>query len=626
MANRYALIIGNSDYQDSTLSHLAMPEADVNGLAAVLKDPQIGAFDSVTSLVNRPSFEVRYEIESFFDDKKPDDLLLLYYTGHGIRDEQGQLYLAVNDTKHNRLRSTAIDAAYITGLMDGSRSKRQVLILDCCHSGSFAQGSKAMTGESVGIKSAFEGTGYGRVVLTATDATQYAWEGDQIIGEAKNSVFTLFLLQALRSGEADTDQDGKITLDELYDYVYEKVVSVTPKQTPGKSSYKQQGEIIIADNPRALLQPPALPAPLQHAIESPLPSVRQAAVQDLEQLLRGSNRALALAARDALRHLAEDDSHRVATVASAALKTFDETAANVPAAASTPPATAISEGRAAARADVLPKAPAGSVGAVTPTLAPTGSAPPATRERIVRGGGGPGWLLVGGGILVGMCICLLALLSIPSLLTPATPTPLPPYSVVFADDFKGNCKLPMQVTGGDRYLCENGEFTIQVNVGPPRWVYYEDPSPPYTDIILEVEARAVFQVPAEYGVIFRVARDRKSFYGFTVTSDGRYTLFKYNDSTFSTLINYTGNQAIRQGTATNTIQVVAQGDQIALYVNNQWLDTVSDSSLSSGAIGFFLYSSTAGGEAAFANLVISQINTRLTLPPGKPVPTPTRKP
>src|SRR5438045_3250879 len=143
--------------------------------------------------------------------------------------------------------------------MDRSRSKRQVLILDCCHSGSFAQGSKAMTGESVGTKSAFEGTGYGRVVLTATDATQYAWEGDEVIGEAQNSVFTRYLLQGLRSGEADTDQDGQITLDEIYDYVYDKVVNVTPKQTPGKWSYKQQGEIVLAQNPQPVAKPAALP-------------------------------------------------------------------------------------------------------------------------------------------------------------------------------------------------------------------------------------------------------------------------------------------------------------------------------------------------------------------------------
>jgi uncharacterized caspase-like protein len=76
--------------------------------------------------------------------------------------------------------------------MDRSFSKSQVLVLDCCHSGAFAHGTKAAQGVSVGTAEAFEGTGLGRVILTATDSTQYAWDGDEIIGDAPNSLFTHF--------------------------------------------------------------------------------------------------------------------------------------------------------------------------------------------------------------------------------------------------------------------------------------------------------------------------------------------------------------------------------------------------------------------------------------------------
>ena len=232
------------------------PQEDVNDLADVLRAPDIGGFDEVKALVNETDANIRLSLEDFFADKKPDDLLVIYFSGHGVRDEQGQLYLAVNNTRATRLRATAIPSEFITDEMDRSRSKRQVLILDCCHSGAFAQGSKALTGASAGTGPAFEGLGYGRVVLTATDATQYAWEGDQVIGQADRSVFTHYLIEGLRTGEADLDHDGTITLDEMYDYVYEKVVTATPKQTPGKWSYKQQGDIVIAHNPH----PPARPA------------------------------------------------------------------------------------------------------------------------------------------------------------------------------------------------------------------------------------------------------------------------------------------------------------------------------------------------------------------------------
>jgi uncharacterized caspase-like protein len=322
MGRKIALVIGNSEYDDASLARLITPSGDVSDLAALLKSPEVGGFDEVLTLVNAAATSVRKAVARLFKDKSPDDLLLLYFSGHGVLDDQGHLHLAVKDTERDLLSGTAIPANFITGEMDRSRSKRQVLVLDCCHSGAFARGGKGVVGATVGTAAAFEGTGYGRVVLTATDATQYAWEGDQVIGKADNSVFTHFMIQGLQTGEADQDQDGRVTLDELYDYVYAQVVAKTPKQTPGKWSYKQQGDIVIAKNPRPpVVKAAELPGELQQAIESPLAYVREGAVRELAQLLRGSNAGLVLAAREALQHLSEDDSRKVSIAAAEALKT-----------------------------------------------------------------------------------------------------------------------------------------------------------------------------------------------------------------------------------------------------------------------------------------------------------------
>jgi uncharacterized caspase-like protein len=47
------------------------------------------------------------------------------------------------------LTGTAVPASFLTEEMDASRSRRQVLILDCCHSGAFARGAKGTVGGSV---------------------------------------------------------------------------------------------------------------------------------------------------------------------------------------------------------------------------------------------------------------------------------------------------------------------------------------------------------------------------------------------------------------------------------------------------------------------------------------------
>ena len=323
MSGKYALIIGISEYVDSGLAQLSAPGKDAEDFANVLKDPEIGAFASVNVLVNEPSSAVIEAIDEFYDNKKPDDLLVLYFSGHGVKDELGSLYLAFKNTIRSRLRSTAIKSDYIREAMDQSRSKRQVLILDCCNSGAFPQGTKAVTGGIMGMTQAFQG--YGRYVLTATDATQFAWEGDKVIGETENSLFTHFLVKGLK-GEADSDGDGRITVDELYDYAYEQISRITPQQTPTKSAAKVEGEIVLRQNMRIEdIKPVALPDDLISEIDDLRPLVREGAVQRLAKMLNGKNIGLRRSAIDALEKIVADENttRRVAQLATELLKRID---------------------------------------------------------------------------------------------------------------------------------------------------------------------------------------------------------------------------------------------------------------------------------------------------------------
>ncbi len=325
MSRKFALIIGNTEYTDPGLAQLTAPGKDAEDFGGVLKNKDFCEFDEVRILLNQISSAVIEAVDEFFDQRKPDDLLILYFSGHGVRDELGSLYLAVKNTIRSRLRSTAIKSDYIREAMDQSRSKRQVLILDCCNSGAFPQGTKAATGLSIGTSSVFE-AGYGRVILTASDSTQFAWEGNKVIGETDNSLFTHFLVQGLE-GEADLDGDGRITVDELYDYTYEKVKLATPKQTPSKFSSKQQGEILLRQIMRIEdIKPLSLPADLMDEIEDSRPYVREAVVQKLEKILKGRNIGMARSAMAALEKIIEDENttRRVVNLAEQALATAQQ--------------------------------------------------------------------------------------------------------------------------------------------------------------------------------------------------------------------------------------------------------------------------------------------------------------
>lgn len=244
MASRVALLVGNSVYEDTTLARLRTPEADARALAAVLGDAAIGGFDEVESLIDEPEPVVRRAVSRFFHNRLRDDLVLLYFSGHGIKDDHGRLFLAVRDTSYDQLKATAIATSYVTECMDECRSKRQILILDCCNSGAFARGTKG--DRSAMTRSTFEGNGYGRVVLTAADSTQYALEGDRVLQHAELSLFTHFLREGLTTGAAARPGESVITLDDWYDYAYEQVVTRMPAQTPRKWVYNQEGGLAIA--------------------------------------------------------------------------------------------------------------------------------------------------------------------------------------------------------------------------------------------------------------------------------------------------------------------------------------------------------------------------------------------
>jgi hypothetical protein len=317
---KYALIIGNDRYTDPKLAQLKTPAADSQALARVLKDSSIGAFDEVIPLVNKTEFQVSRAISTFLTNKKPEDLILIYFSGHGILDDRGRLFLALKDTQTNLLKSTAIPSSFIADEMDSCRSKRQILILDCCNSGAFERGVKGQ--QKAVTEATFEGNGFGRVVLTASDATQFALEGNQII-QTEFSLFTHFLLRGLKTGEADLNYDGYVSLDEWYDYAYTIVLTITPKQTPNKWSYRQRGDLIIARNP-AWKKVVELPTELMGLLRNPYPRARETAVKELRDLLNSDDFELAEIARTALEGLKEDSNPTVVLAAAKILSDIEK--------------------------------------------------------------------------------------------------------------------------------------------------------------------------------------------------------------------------------------------------------------------------------------------------------------
>ncbi|MGI5519933.1 caspase family protein [Micromonospora sp. CA-259024] len=312
---RRALVVANARYDDPALAALRAPTHDADALARVLGDPAIGGFD-VELLMDADERTVRRRVAGFFADRDRDDLLLLHFSCHGVKDPHGRLYLAARDTDMTSLGATGVAAAFVNDQLGQTQSKRVILVLDCCYSGAFSRGVAARADRSVHIGDEFN-TGTGRIVLTASSATEYAFEGGDLTrAEAGTSVFTTALVNGLATGEADLGGDGEISVDELYDYTYRQVRERTPGQTPMKWTFGVEGSLTVARSVR----PAALPAAVLADLASERVALRLEAVTALRRLRRGPNANLAERAATELRRLRdEDDSARVRAAATGAL-------------------------------------------------------------------------------------------------------------------------------------------------------------------------------------------------------------------------------------------------------------------------------------------------------------------
>lgn len=334
---RKALIVANDVYEHDGLKHLRAPGADADALADILGDVRIGDFD-VHVVRNEPAHTIQGQIEDLCAESRPEDVLLLHFSCHGLKNESGELFFAARNTLPNRLGSTAISADFVQRCMRTSRSRSIVLFLDCCYGGAFSRGVTVRAAGDANVLDNFPGGrldgGRGRAVITASSAMEYAFEGDELADDRSRrpSVFTSALVEGLATGDADRDQDGWISLNELYDYVFDRVRERNPHQTPSRD-VRMQGELYLARRNRPVTTPAPLPPELREVIDHPLANVRVGAVRELARLKTGGHAGLALAATIALERLADDDSRTVAAAAAAALPTATPVAPAEPPAA-----------------------------------------------------------------------------------------------------------------------------------------------------------------------------------------------------------------------------------------------------------------------------------------------------
>jgi len=240
---KVALLIGVGNYEHSDyFKPLASAPKDVAAMQRILLNAQMGEFTEVIPLIDPDPMQMQEAIETLYRDLSKDDLVLLFFSGHGIKDDSGKLYFSTRVTrktpKGELVKSTAVPARFVQEIMSNSRSRRQVMILDCCFSGAFDPALNAKADGSVDLQ---ELGAEGRVVLTSSSSTEYSFEqqGSEL------SIYTRFLVEGIETGAADRDNDGKVSVRELHEYATKKVQETAPKMNPKIIVLKDEGFDVV---------------------------------------------------------------------------------------------------------------------------------------------------------------------------------------------------------------------------------------------------------------------------------------------------------------------------------------------------------------------------------------------
>ncbi|MGW5768748.1 caspase, EACC1-associated type [Streptomyces longwoodensis] len=230
---------------------------NIPALLAQLTDPEVGGIPEENCLAISEDSGQGPVLDAVCQAaEEADDLLLVYYAGHGHFDRGGGLLLATKNSSTTR-RHHSVPYEAIREYVGMSRARRKVVIVDCCYSGMALRMGDALTGE--GDPLAIEGA----CVLTSAAETQ------QSLCLAEGSVFTLALIDVLQHGLRDELPDGRrgqeqshLSTADVFEAVRarlaERIVDDLPVPAPRMATRGDGHKIPLARN-RAFTGPPAGP-------------------------------------------------------------------------------------------------------------------------------------------------------------------------------------------------------------------------------------------------------------------------------------------------------------------------------------------------------------------------------
>jgi len=248
---KFALVIGISKYNEAMgYKPLAYAAEDARRIYTYLTTK--GGFrpEQTHLLLNEEATanNIRRELRQFLRNSanSPDDIVFIYYSGHGDLLDQKEAYIVPYGVRKRDLPAEGVSLQDFHQDVDRLKSQKVAMFIDSCHSGSILQGvnSKGALQEKRNISDNFLNIATeGRLIMTSSSENEVSLELKNVGG-----LFTHYMLKGLQ-GEADFDQDKAITVAELYEYVRRNVERDARDQTGTSQSVQRNGKLegVIAE-------------------------------------------------------------------------------------------------------------------------------------------------------------------------------------------------------------------------------------------------------------------------------------------------------------------------------------------------------------------------------------------
>jgi hypothetical protein len=236
------ILVGNASYEDPKLQDLPAVRNNVTELAKILVDPQLGGLspDACHVFVDLRSDEA-WQIAELAS--QAEDVLLVYFAGHGLLADDGRLLLGLANTKDDYPIYTALQMDHVHNALRSSMATTRVLIVDCCYA------ERALKGMMGGPEELMEVDGAYTLASASANQSAIAPLGEEY------SAFSGELISLLRNGIKDGSE--LLSMDTVYRSLV-RTLSDKGLPTPKQFHSNTASSLALARNPRFRVVPPEL--------------------------------------------------------------------------------------------------------------------------------------------------------------------------------------------------------------------------------------------------------------------------------------------------------------------------------------------------------------------------------